>query len=180
MAQVTIHPVTPATLPWDSKIPDSISLVVEEANGLKKTKVNTDASQGVTSNVQDSELHELFAENVLAKLWRVASRGLENNVSPKLPFKVCTQSNDRLEPPYSIPRIRPPGKDARRCGKIPSPRIRILDLWLLPRDSILPSLPVDPPPRIPTQRFSFTSTRSRVSISLPLVVRAPPLNGNQN
>ncbi|KAL5347892.1 hypothetical protein ACLOAV_007303 [Pseudogymnoascus australis] len=82
MAQVTIHPVTPATLPWDSKIPDSISLVVEEANGLKKTKVNTDASQGVTSNVQDSELHELFAENVLAKLWRVASRGLENNNPP--------------------------------------------------------------------------------------------------
>jgi hypothetical protein len=34
-----------------------------------------------TTNLQDGGLQELFAENIAAKIWRVAVSALENNVS---------------------------------------------------------------------------------------------------
>lgn len=95
MAQAAIQQVAPSALSWESSISGGISLVPEQANGLKKVKSSTyqdrtAATQGVTT--QDVTLQELFAENVLAKLWRVASRDLENNVSPWPPLRSCYAS----------------------------------------------------------------------------------------
>lgn len=72
-----------------SRISEILYVLLEQANGLRKVKSSTyqgrtaattqDATQEIT---QDAILQELFAENILAKLWRVASRDLENNVCP--------------------------------------------------------------------------------------------------
>lgn len=53
----------------------------------------------------ETQLLELFSENVVAKVLRVATEALTNNVRYTNPFLV---SSNVSEPTNRLPRIRPP------------------------------------------------------------------------
>lgn len=81
MAQVVVQPVTSTKLSWDSAIQEDPAQLAEQAHGLvSRPSTNTSVEEHVQIH-KSSKLQELFAENVFAKLFRVASRDLQNNVS---------------------------------------------------------------------------------------------------
>lgn len=116
MAQVAVHSEMPGTMLWEGRIPDSVAPVPQQVNRVTNFKNKTHAFFEVdVSSAQKEGLDELFAENILAKMWRVASRDLENNVS--LSLRSCTWgtgSYPALESPYCVPRIRPPRRSVGR------------------------------------------------------------------
>ena len=86
-------------------------------------------------SVERELLLELFSENVVAKALRVAVEALNNNVFSYTDF-YCMSLTSTAEPTNRLSRICPPAWTRQR--PIRPPRRRLLDLRLLPRDSISP------------------------------------------
>jgi len=139
MAQIDVHiRVADNALREGTSILDSENLKGPAVVICEKTEETTPSvlKTSLESKSFDTELQDLFSENIYAKAWRVAKRDLENNVRC-VSSSFVRHTNSQTESTKSISRVRT--SDWRRLWPLHTSGSRLLDLWLLSRNFVLSS-----------------------------------------
>lgn len=130
-----------------------------------------------------ARLHELYDENITAKILRAATTCLERNVSrvshKRYVFKTLSKYTDN----FSVSNYRVPGVCATvgaRCREIPASRGRFLDMRLLPGFNLLASGALDQISSKRRQRHQLIADHSKASRAGRHLVRANPSHGLEN